>query len=101
MIRVRHYTRVSSMRKILAEGVIRARDQNKVFVEKASSRKLSPADAVVRYGLAQGKGNAYVEFDIEDELLLVSYNPVTRRDEFSIAGDVVLADRNAVALFNF
>lgn len=101
MIRVRHYTRVSSMRKILADGVIRARDQNRVFVEKANSRKLSPAEAVRRYALGPGKGNAHLEFGIEDDRLLTAYNKVTKRDEFFVVGDVSLADRDVEAFFNF
>ena len=34
-IRLRHYTRTSSKERILTEGQIIARDQNKVFVELA------------------------------------------------------------------
>jgi hypothetical protein len=43
------------MRKILAEGIIHARDQNKVFVERASARKLSPNDVVARYKIGPEK----------------------------------------------
>ncbi len=54
------------MRKILADQRIIARDQNNVFVERASSRKLAPTDAERKYGLDPGIANAYMEFDIED-----------------------------------
>lgn len=100
-MRVRHYTRVSAMRKIVAEGVIRARDQNKVFVEKTNSRKLSPADAETQYRMKPGKGNAYIEFDMEEAHLRLGYNGATQLDEWSIDGDVDLAHRNAEAFFNF
>ena len=101
MIRVRHYTRVSSMRKILAEGVIRARDRNMVFVERANARKLSPSDAQAKYGLRPGKANAFIEFDVETELLLCEFNDLSQAYEYSIVGNVDLADRNPEAFFNF
>jgi hypothetical protein len=101
MVRVRHYTRVSSMRRIIAELRIVARDQNKVFVELASSRRLPPNDAVAKYRLLPGKGNAYVEFDVEGELLRVRYNPAIKENEHYIDGAVDLAGRNAEAKFNF
>ena len=100
MIRVRRYTRVSSMSKILAEGVIRARDQNRVFVERASNRKLSPSDVVQEYPLARGKGNAFIEFDVEERLLLIRYNQSIKRDEMFIDGDVDLNNRNAQGSVN-
>ena len=91
MIRVRHYTRVSSMRKILAEGVLRAKDQNRVFVERANDRRLSPTDARSKYGLGKGKGAAYVEFDLESERLQWRNNPQTRCIEGFVLGDVDLS----------
>lgn len=100
MIRVRHYTRVSSMKKILEKAVIRARDQNKVFVELASSRKLSPADAEQKYDLDWGKANAYVEFDVEPELLMSRYNTRLKHDEYFIVGNVETKDRDIEAFFN-
>jgi hypothetical protein len=100
MIRMRHYTRVSSMRMILAEGVIRARDQNKVFVELASARKLSPQDAVKKYGLDPGKGNAYIEFEIADDLLMWQRNPQLKVDEYFTFGDVLLGEGEFEAFFN-
>lgn len=101
MVRVRHYTRVSSMRKIIVEQRVVARDQNKVFVERADRRKLAPRDAEERYGLDQGKANAYVEFDIEPDLLHSQYNPVTRCDESYVVGNVDLSGREPQAFFNF
>jgi hypothetical protein len=94
MVRVRHYTRVSSMRKILAEGMIRARDQNKVFVELARVRAGSPRDVESRYRLKPGKANAYIEFDVEDAELRRQPNPRIGQEEFFIVGSVDLSARN-------
>lgn len=101
MIRVRHYTRVSAMRKILAEQRIIARDQNKISAERASSRRLSPADAECKYGLDPGKANACVEFDVEIELIEVKYNPRFRTNELLIAGDIDLTGRNVATFLNY
>jgi hypothetical protein len=89
------------MRKILADGVIRARDQNRVFVEKANARRLSPADAMRKYGLLKGKANAYVEFDVEEGELELRPNAATKNTEYVIHGDVDLSNRDAVPFFNF
>lgn len=100
MPRVRHYTRVSSMRRILAENMVRARDQNKVFLELANSRPLAPRDVEERYDIDRGKGNAFVEFDADPHELEVKYNERIRLHEYFIVGDVDLADRNAVGAEN-
>ena len=101
MIRVRHYTRVSSMRKIIAEQRLRARDQDKVFLERAEARKLPPADAEEKYGLLPGRGNAYIEFDVAEDELYHRYNPAMRVEEWYVEGSVDLTSRNAEARFNF
>ncbi len=89
------------MRSIIAEGIIRAHDQNKVFVERAARRKLSPADARAKYRLKRGKGNAYVEFDVEDHAISSRLNSSIGIEELSIEGDVDLTDRDAEGFFNF
>src|SRR4051812_28743645 len=101
MIQVRHYTRVSAMRNIIAEQRIIARDQNHVFVEKAQSKRLSPRDAEAHYGLDRGKGMACVEFEIDDSLLRWQNNPELKIDEWFIDGDVDLSNRNASGYVNF
>ena len=78
MVRVRHYTRVSAMRKILAESIVRARNQNKVFVERADARPQSPKDVEEHYQIDEGKGNAYIEFDASADELTLQYNWRTR-----------------------
>jgi hypothetical protein len=88
------------MKKIMEEQRIIARDQNKVFVERAADRRLSAGDAEVKYGLDDGKANAFIEFDIEPALLLWRKNPQLRIDEFFIVGDVDLTGRNPKGFHN-
>jgi hypothetical protein len=93
-IRLRHYTRLSSKDHILVEGRIVSRDQNKVFVERADRKPLSPREAEVKYLIKPGKGNAYVEFDARAEEVHHQLNPRTGEKEFFLYGDVDLLDRN-------
>lgn len=94
MIRLRHYTRVSAMRRILAERYLRAGAQNKVFVERADRDQISARDAEARYYLKRGKGNAYIEFDATSEEVLQQINHLTGRVELYLVGDVDLSNRN-------
>lgn len=94
MVRLRHYTRRSSRDKILTDGEIVARDQNKVFVEYGNADPYSPRDAEQRYGLKYGKGNAFVEFDAEEIEVESQVNRLTGRTEYFIRGTVDLTDRN-------
>ena len=100
MVRVRHYTRISSMKKIIYGGHILARDQNKVFVELAKDRRLSPHDVEEKYDLDDGKGNAYIEFDVDPAMLQQQYNVLQQGDEYYIRGDVDLIGREPEAFFN-
>lgn len=93
-IRLRHYTRVSSKERILTEGRLIARDQYKVFVERADRQLLSPRQAEARYLLKRGKGNAYIEFDAFPEEIYEQTNPLTGALEFFLRGDVDLSTRN-------
>ena len=95
MVRARHYSRVSAIKKIIVDLLLVARDQNKVFVELADARRLSPADAEEKYDLGDGKGNGYIEFDIEEERLQRKFNKRLGFDEYFIVGDVDLRNRNA------
>ena len=101
MIRVRHYTRVSGRDKILAENRIVARDQNRVFVESANRKPLSPRAAEAKFGIDPGKGNSYVEFDMEGASVDRSTNKFSGLEELSIAGDVDLTDRQPAGFDNF
>ena len=92
-MRLRHYTRKSSRDKILEEGRIEAKDQNKVFVEHANANPYSPRDAEDRYKLKRGKGRAYVEFEADEAEVDEQMNPLTGRKEYFLRGDVDLNSR--------
>jgi HYD1 signature containing ADP-ribosyltransferase len=94
LIRLRHYTRTSSKERILSEERIVARDQNKIFVERADRSPLSPRQAETTYLLKRGKGNAYIEFDAFPEEIHVQTNSLTGTIEFFLLGDVDLSMRH-------
>ena len=93
-IRLRHYTRTSSKERILAEGRIIARDQNKVFVERADRPPLSARQAEAKYLLKRGRGNAYIEFDALPDEVYEQTNHLTGDAEFFLRGNVDLSTRN-------
>lgn len=99
-IRLRHYTRVSSLRRMLAEGRIIARDQNKVFVERADRKPLSRREAENRYLMDRGKGYAYIEFDALWDEVGTQGNPRFADAEWYIRGDVDLSDRRPEGFIN-
>lgn len=100
MIRVRHYTSVSAMRKILAQQRLIARDRNCVFVELASRRRRPPRVVEEEYEIGPGRANALIEFDVEPERLQRRSNPRYGDPEYSIHGDVDLTGRNATGQLN-
>ena len=100
MTRVRHYTRKSAKDKIMRDGRLEAKDQNKVFVEHANADPYSPQQAVDRYKLKPGKGNAYVEFDADDDEIEEQTNPLTGKTEYFLRGDIELAARDPEGLDN-
>ncbi len=93
-IRVRHYTRKNRADIILQEQRILAGAENKVFVEKASNKLLSPRAAEEKYKLAPGKGNAVIEFDIRPDELQSQFNPLIKGKEDYLEGDVDLRTHN-------
>ena len=94
MIRVRHFTSVSRRNTILAENRLLARDQNKVFFERARGRPESPRDVEDRYDLDRGCGNAYVEFNVDPPELMSQYNNRLQMVELYLVGDVDLVNRS-------
>jgi hypothetical protein len=93
-VRLRHYTRISSKDRILAQQRILAKDQNKVFVEPAERKALSPREAEAKYLLKRGKGNAYIEFDARPDEIREQINRLTANRETFLHGDVDLSERN-------
>ena len=100
-IRLRHYTRKSSKERILADRHLLARDQNKIFVERADHDPLNPHEAEGRYLLKRGKGNAYVEFDAQAEEVHEQTNRLTGEMELFLYGDVDLSGRNPQGFDNY
>jgi hypothetical protein len=78
----------------LLEGRIAARDQYKVFVERADRPPLSRRQAEAKYLLKRGKGNTYVEFDAYPEEVHEQTNPLSGITELFLIGDVELSMRN-------
>ena len=90
----RHYTNRRGSRGILEKNTIHANKQGKVFAEKITRRNknpLSKADAEDKYGLGQGRGRDYVEFNLPDgQEAVMQKNPITEATEWVIRGDVPL-----------
>jgi len=93
-VRVRHYTRRSSLKKIKEANKIIASDQDRVFAVSKNARLGSPRDIEQRLGIKRGKGEAFVEFDADPSEFERRFNPLTRQDEIVFKGDVDLTNRN-------
>jgi RHS repeat-associated protein len=99
-VRVRHYTSISSLKKIMAEGIIKSGDKGSVFTVLARGKPGSPRDIEDLLGIGKGRANALIEFDaLTDEFALVS-NPLTGVLERVFWGNVDLAGRNPVFMRN-
>jgi hypothetical protein len=88
--RMRHYTSRAGSRGIEKDGVIRARDQNKVFLERADGKPLSRADAAKKYGLEVSRGRDIIELDVPKELVTRRWNASTQSWEWVVDGDLPL-----------
>ena len=78
----------------MTERQIIARDQHKVFVERADRSPLSARQVEMKYLLKRGKGNAYIEFDALPTEIYEQANSLTRAIELFLRGDVDLSTRN-------
>jgi hypothetical protein len=78
----------------LIERRIIARDQHKVFVERADRPPLSRRQAEAKYLLKRGKGNAYLEFNALLEEICEQTNPLTGAFELFLQGDIDLSARD-------
>ena len=63
-------------------------------MEHADGDPYSPRNAEARYRLKRGKGNAYIEFDAENDEVEEQNNPLTGKTGYFLRGDVDLTDRN-------
>lgn len=88
--RVRHYTNRAGSSGIEESGVIRARDNNRVYVESANSKPLSRVEAEAKYQLKRGRGRDYVETDVPESSIEIVKNPRYGTPELAVKGDVPL-----------
>ncbi|WP_323639797.1 RHS repeat-associated core domain-containing protein [Pectobacterium polonicum] len=88
--RVRHYTNRKGSNGIMDSGIIKAQDNNRVYVEPAKNKPLSPKDAESKYQIKPGKGRDYIETDVPNDSLEWITNPRYHREELTIKSDVKL-----------
>lgn len=94
--RVRHYTNRKGSNAIEEEGVIRARDNNRVYVESANQKPLNQVEAESKYQIKQERGRDYVETDVESSRLEWVKNPRYGTEELTVKGDVTLQNSSIV-----
>ncbi|QZL07102.1 RHS domain-containing protein [Streptomyces sp. BHT-5-2] len=87
-VRMRHYTNSRGKQGILDSGVIRASDQNKVFMVPAKGKLMSPRDAEAKLGIGRGRGNNVVEFDAPADRVSSRYNSKFGFTEWVADGDL-------------
>lgn len=92
--RLRHYTNKKGIDGIEKEKIIQTGDRGRVFAERASRPVLSKIEAETKYGIKQGHGRHYIEFDaFEDEFMEVE-NKLTQSVEITIEKDIHLEGRH-------
>ncbi len=94
--RVRHYTNRKGSKAIEESGVIKAQDNNRVYVEPAKNKPLNQVEAENKYQIGRGKGRDYVETDVPNDKLEWVRNPRYHTDELTIKGDVILKNPKVV-----
>jgi hypothetical protein len=89
-VRVRHYTNRAGSNGIEKDGVIIARDKDRVFVEPAKNKVLSPLDAQNKYQISRGKGRDYIEIDVPESRLEWIKNPRYNTMELTVKGSLII-----------
>jgi hypothetical protein len=89
--RVRHYTNRKGSNAIEQDGVIKAKDHGRVYVEPANKKPLNQIKAEDKYGIKKGRGGDYIETDVPTEKLEWIKNPAYHAEELTIKGDIVLS----------
>ncbi|WP_426135260.1 RHS repeat-associated core domain-containing protein, partial [Pseudomonas sp. PWP3-1b2] len=92
IVRVRHYTSRAGSKGIEKEGVILAQDNNRVYLEPAKSKVLSPAEARDKYQIDKSKGRDYIEMDVPESRLELVKNPRYNTMELTVRGNLKLND---------
>ncbi|MGY2042454.1 RHS repeat-associated core domain-containing protein, partial [Pseudomonas pergaminensis] len=90
IVRVRHYTSRAGSKGIERTGVILAQDNNRVYLEPAKSKVLSPRDAQEKYQINKSKGRDYIETDVHQSQLELVKNPRYSTMELTIKGNLTL-----------
>ena len=90
--RVRHYTNRKESNAIKQDGVIRAKDNGRVYVEPANKKPLSQIKAEDKYGIKPGKGRDYIETDVLSSRLEWKTNPAYHTKELTVKGDITLSE---------
>jgi hypothetical protein len=76
--------------------VIKASDQNKVFMVPARSKLLSPRDAEATLGIGRGRGNNVLDFDVPADLVSSRYNATMGITEWTADGDIQVSNIKVV-----
>ncbi len=90
--RVRHYTNRKGSNAIEESGVIKAYDNNRVYVEPAKNKPLSSVEAESKYQIGRSRGCDYIETDVPTDALEWVRNPRYHIDELTVKGDIKLDD---------
>jgi RHS repeat-associated protein len=91
-IRMRHYTNAKGAAGIQDSGIIKATDQNKVFLLRAKGKILSPADAEDTLGIGKGRGRKVLDFDVPVSRVYERYNPTMGINEWVADGDLAVTN---------
>ncbi|PTC29101.1 type IV secretion protein Rhs [Pseudomonas aylmerensis] len=89
-VRVRHYTSRAGSKGIEKTGVILAQDNNRVYLEPAKSKVLSPRDAQEKYQIDKSKGRDYIETDVPESQLELVKNPRYSTMELTVKSNLTL-----------
>lgn len=88
MTRVRHYTNRNGLVGIENDGKILALDNNRIYLEPASSKPLSPKEAEIKHQIKKDRGRDHVETDVLDSQLEWIPNPRYGTPELTAKGDL-------------
>ena len=70
--------------------MIKANDNNRVYLEPAKKKPLSQADAEARYQIGEGRGRDFIETDVPETQLEWVRNPRYHTQELTVKGDLQL-----------
>jgi hypothetical protein len=76
--------------------VIRAKDNNRVYLEPASKKPLSKVEVQKKYQIKENKGRDYIETDVENSRLEWVENPRYHKKELTVKGDLELKNHTVV-----